>query len=110
MEVKVSYSKAQLDEAVEFIATHNVSFLGQHDYIRNQILSHMKDIAKDPDSYLSGTMGYTLWGDREFEGIDSDTNSIRFEISVDPALSMDTWAEDDCIEETVIADGSEDVQ
>lgn len=110
MEVIVTYSKVQLEEAVNFIATHNDAFLGKHDYIRDQILSHMRDIARDPEGFLSGTMGYVLWGDREFEGIDGDTNRIRFDISVDPALSMDAWEEENCVEETVISDGSEDIQ
>lgn len=89
MEVKVSYSKPQLEAAVKHIARYNEHFQGQKDYIRNSILEHMRQIALNPDSWMGGTMGYTLMGDREDEGLDSDTNRIHFEILVDPALCSD---------------------
>lgn len=94
MEVKITYSKPQLEAAVKFIARNNSHFQGQTDYIRNSILEHMRKLALQPDEWLSGTMGYVLWGDREDEGIDSDENSIRFEISVDPSLGYDIDSED----------------
>lgn len=100
MEVKVTYSKQQLDEAVDFIATHNPSFLGQHSFIRDEILDHMRKMARDPEGWLGATMGYTLWGDRTFEGVDSDENTIHFEITVDPAVGRD-YEEDDIAEEIV---------
>lgn len=100
IQVRMSYVVQQLEAAVDFIATHNPNFLGQHDYIRNSILEHMRGIASQPDEWLSGTMGYVLWGDREDEGVDSDVNSIRFEISVDPALGRD-YDEDTYSEEII---------
>ena len=94
MEVKITYSKPQLEAAVKFIARNNPHFQGQKDYIRDQILEHMRRIALQPGEWLAGTMGYVLWGDREDEGLDSDENSIRFEISVDPSLGYDIDSED----------------
>jgi hypothetical protein len=109
MEVRISYSKPQLDEAVRFIARNNAHFQGQTDYIRNSILDHMKEIAADPEQWMGSTMGYTLIGDREDEGIDSDENSIRFEILVDPNLGSDIDA-DDWVEETINAEDYLDTQ
>jgi hypothetical protein len=52
-----------------------------------------------------------LWGDREFEGMDSEENTIHFEITVDPAIGRD-YEEDEVVEELVnSADAAkEDVQ
>src|SRR5258708_5192934 len=94
MDVKLIYSKPQLEAAVNFIAKHNQHFLGQKDYIRSSILEDMRRVASDPEQWMSGTMGYLLMGDRTDEGIDSDDNSIHFDISVDPALGYDTQSED----------------
>lgn len=100
MEVKIIYCKPQLEAAVDWIAKYNPHFLGQKDYIRKAILDDMKQIALDPEQYLAGTMGYTLWGDRSDEGIDSDENLIDFAISIDPSLGLDLFPED-FIEEVV---------
>ena len=62
MEVTVIYSKIQLDAAVDFIAKHNPSFLGQHDVIRNGIIQNMTQMALDPGEWITSTMGYVLWG------------------------------------------------
>lgn len=99
-EVKYSYSKPQLEAAVKFIARHNQHFLGQTDYIRKSIIENMERIAMTPEDWLSGGMGYTLWGDREDEGINSDYNSITFQISVDPDLGNDPDSSD-YIEEVI---------
>lgn len=98
MEVRITYSKEQLDAAVEFISTHNSYFLGKKDYIRESILKSMRRIAKDPEQWINGTMGYVLWGEREFEGMNNDENTVHFDISVNPALDCE---EDTYIEETV---------
>jgi hypothetical protein len=101
MEVRVIYSKKQLEAAVKFIAKYNENFLGQTEYIRKHIVEHMRLVALEPAQWLAGTMGYVLWGDREDEGIDSDENSIRFDISVDPALAINAWNLDDMVENIV---------
>lgn len=96
MDVKIIYSKEQLEATVEFISTHNSHFLGKKAYIRESILKSMRRIAKDPEQWVSGTMGYMLWGDREFEGMDSDENIIHFDIAVNPSLDFtdDTYIEE----------------
>lgn len=91
MEVKVYYSKAQLDAAVNFIAEHNQAFLGRHDYIRAHILRHVSEIAsKFPHMTGVSTMGYTVTThDFEEEGIDEEENSVLLEFLVDPAVGVD---------------------
>lgn len=89
MEVKIIYSKEQLESAVDFISENNNYFLGQKEYIRDSILKNMKRIAADPEQFITGTMGYVLWGDREFEGMDCDENTIHFDITVKPNLGVD---------------------
>jgi hypothetical protein len=88
MEVKICYDQCQLDKAVDFIAKNNSNFFGQDDYIRNCMLDHMREMARDPERWMQSTMGYCLVGDREFENVDCDENSIRFEIWVDPVLGV----------------------
>ena len=100
MEISLVYSKAEMDAAVIFIATKNPSFLGMHNYIRGQILRSMREIAIDPERWMGDTMGYTLFADKEYEGMNSDSSSVRFEISVDPALGRDHNA-DTYIEEII---------
>lgn len=89
MEVKLSYSKAQLDLAVKFIARNNTHFLGQTDFIREEIVKHMRRIAEDKEAYMSGTMGYMLISDKEFEGFEADQNTCHIDIWVDPSLGTD---------------------
>jgi len=89
MEVKLSYSKAQLEFAVKFIARNNEHFLGQTDYIRETIVEHMKRIALDPEGFMSGTMGYMLISDKEMEGFNCDQNTCMIDIYVDPSLGTD---------------------
>lgn len=94
MEVVITYDLKQLDMAVKFISKHNKYFAGQSDNIRNSIFNHMKELALNPDHSMIGTMGYMLIGDMEEEGMDRDTNSMFFEITVDPALGKrgsSTW-------------------
>ncbi len=86
MEVKLSYSKEQLDMAVKYIARSNEHFLGQTDYIRDEIIKHMKRIALDKEAFMSGTMGYMLISDKEFEGLDCDQTTCYIDIWVDPSL------------------------
>lgn len=98
MEVRIIYSKEQLEAAVDFISIHNAYFRGKNDYIRDCIIKTMRRIAKNPEEWINGTMGFVLWGDREFEGMNSDENTVHFEISVNPALDC---AEDTYVEETI---------
>lgn len=103
MEVKISYSQPQLEAAVRFIARNNEHFRGQKDYIREEILKHMRRIAADPEQWWGGTMGYTLIGDRIDESIDFDQNEITFEILVDPNLGADI-DEDDYVQEVITSE------
>lgn len=104
MEIKISYSKIQLERAIEFIADHNDSFYGQVDFIRTSILESIERLAKDPRATYLGTMGFTLIADRELENLDCDDNTVRIEILVDPALGDDDmYLDDDHHEETINA-------
>lgn len=89
MEVQINYSQTELDKAVEFISKHNPTFYGQDDTIRATILDCMKEVALNPKSWIMGTMGFMLIGDREDEGIDSDNNIIHYEILVNPAMGKE---------------------
>jgi hypothetical protein len=109
MEVKISYCKTQLEAAVKFIARNNEHFLGQKDFIRDEILKHMKKIAADPEQWWGGTMGYTLIGDRIDESIDFDQNEITFEILVDPNLGADV-EENDWVNEVITSEDHLDTQ
>lgn len=92
MKITLSYNKHQLDAAVEFIATHNDSFLGQQDRIRASFQEIMLDLAKDPEAISGGTMGFVIIVDeRIVEDIDNDTNIVSFEILVDPNLGSDEY-------------------
>jgi hypothetical protein len=94
MEVKITYSKTQLELAVKHIARNNNHFQGKKDYIRDSILDHMERIACNPDSWMGSSMGYYLIGDREDEGIDCDENRIHFELWIDPSLGYDIDIDD----------------
>lgn len=93
MEVKVSYSKKQLDAAVDFIAKNNKHFLYQHDYIRGTILKCITDLAfsQDLEFMYTGTMGFFVVAEKEFEDFDNDQNTCNVEILVDPALCLDDF-------------------
>lgn len=88
MEIRISYSRAQLDGAVEFISANNQSFLGKDEEILQTIKEFMVKLAKDTDTMFVGVMGFSLIADREFEGIDADENVCRIEICVDPSLHL----------------------
>lgn len=93
MEILYSYSNIQLEEAVQFIGTHNKYFLGAFDKIRQSILENMNDLAlKFPNCEFIGTMGYYIIAEIvSEENIDEDINSIMFDITVDPAVSINKW-------------------
>lgn len=89
MEVTISYDIDQLEAAVTFVAEHNKVAMGDRDYIRARIIELMREIARDPERWSSATMGFLITCDKEFEGLDVDENTARFEIWVDPSLGMD---------------------
>lgn len=104
MEIKISYSKIQLQRAIDFIAEHNDTFYGQVDYIRSSILESIERMAKDPNCTYLGTMGFTLIADREMEDLDNEENIVRIEILVDPALGDDDiYLDEDHFEEVIVA-------
>lgn len=97
MEIKYTYSKVQLEAAVQFIGTHNEFFENKFDHIRQSILDNMKDLAERfPDCYYIGTMGYLISGDViSEEDIDNDENTVMFDITVDPAVGKNKWGNSD---------------
>lgn len=97
MKVKYSYSKIQFDNAVEFIAKNNKHFIGNHKEVSSTILQMMEDMAgKFPHSTLMATMGFTILADVfSEESMDYEDNSLHLEILVDPALSEDSWDDED---------------
>lgn len=103
MDVQFIYSQTQLNAAVNFIGTHNQSFIDKFDHIRRSILSNMNELAtKFPNCYYIGTMGYLISGDVETEeDIDEDHNVVRFTITVDPSVSQDKWTEEDTKSTTI---------
>jgi hypothetical protein len=88
LDIVIFYDEVQLEKTVEFIATHNPSFIGQQEYIRTAILQSMDDlVSKYPGTQWLSTMGYYVWATiDEEEGIDSDQNLITIEFMVDPAV------------------------
>ncbi len=91
MFVTVSYSKEQLEAAVQFIAENNRAFKGKKDAIRKSINGSINElVAKFPNLNSISTMGYTIIGSAdEVEGIDHDNNKLLIEIAVDPGLALD---------------------
>lgn len=100
MEVKVSYSKVQLKLAVDYIAKYNVYFLNEHEEIEKTILEYIKILVSDPEEFSIGTMGFTLFADREFEDLDNDENCCRIDILIDPAVGV-KHIDDDYHTETI---------
>lgn len=102
MKIDLRYNSLQLEEAVRFIARSNSVFLGQEEYIRDSIITSMKNLAFKLDSSWTATMGYLLLViDRELEGIDEDCNSVYIEIYVDPSVSKKTYSGEEMVEETI---------
>lgn len=92
MKVSVRYNQSQLDAAVTFVSKYNEFYKGMDNHIRDTILKMIADMAADPDVLENGTMGFIVLVDhRVFEGIESDTNYIHFDILVDPNLGNDTY-------------------
>lgn len=107
MEVKVHYSKTQMEATINFIAEHNTSFLGQHDHIRKSITNHITELAmRFPHMHGVGTMGYFISVSHSHEeGIDNDDNMILLSFDVDPAVGNDEqYKDEDGVEFTVNTD------
>jgi hypothetical protein len=101
MEVKVHYSKAQMEATIRFIGDHNRSFLGQYDYIRASIEEHITEIVhRFPHATGIGTMGYYIsMVALHQEGIDHDDNLLILHFAVDPAVGDETqYSQEDAID------------
>jgi hypothetical protein len=88
MEVKLHYSKAQMDAAVKFIAENNPSYINQYEGIRSSIWNHINELVEMfPDMTGIATMGYWIEASIEsVEGIDEEENILRLEIWVNPSI------------------------
>lgn len=95
MDIVISYSKSQLESAVNYIAEKNVYFRNKHNQIRQEILDSMKTLAADPEMFSIGTMGFLLTCDFRHEGVDSDNNICEVDIHVNPSLGIDYNSLDD---------------
>lgn len=100
MDIIVSYSKAELEAAVNFIAKNNKFFQNKYQTIRESLLEHIEYLASNPNITTVGTMGYLLVADYQPEGVDNDHNFCRIEIYVSPALGS-AHLEDDIVEKTI---------
>jgi len=88
MEVKVYYSKIQLEDTIKFIITNNSTFKNKYDIVKESINSCINDIVNFYPKYTSiSTMGFTvIISDEEHEDLDNDDNIINIDILVDPSL------------------------
>lgn len=95
MIVNYFYSKAQLEGAVIFIASHSKVWHNKNDYIRDRIMDSITDIMKSfPDIKKITNMGYVIISNyQNIEGIDCDTNEMSLSILVDPHLLCITYGE-----------------
>lgn len=109
MNIKVSYSRKNLERAVNFIAKHNKTFKGKKSYIRNRILEMILELSKDPTSNYIGSIGCMLIPDREFEDFETDENVCRIEIYVDPSLMDDDLYLDNDVVETSVDVSAENI-
>lgn len=102
MEVKVTYSKAQLEETVKFLAQNNPAYINRYDGIRSSIWNHINELVERfPHMTGVATMGYWIEASIEsIEGIDDDENVLRLEIWVNPAVGKDEFSEEDAITQT----------
>lgn len=100
MKLEINYSKVQLEEAVKYISKYNPSFMGADDYVRKSILKNIKEMACS-GSTVTASMGWIIIADEISESIESDTNIVGFTISVDPAIGIALYDEDDYHVETV---------
>ncbi len=102
MEVKYSYSLAQLESAVKFISKNNKSFVRKNSYIRSYILEMMNRLIPDYGTTYLSTMGFTLLAERDVENIDNNYYSCHINILVDPSLGKD-MEDDDLVDESMNA-------
>lgn len=98
--IKVLYSKCQLEQAIDFISKNNRSLLNRNPtYIKNTIMNCMRSLATEPYSLYTGTMGFYLIANKEYESMDADESYCMIDIFVNPSLGQD--ADDSDIEEII---------
>lgn len=102
MNIKIIYSKSQLDATVNFIIKNNKYLMSNKNYnnknlLSKKILSCMNDLASDSEINYISTLGFILIPEREYESMDCDENLCRIEIFVDPSVSHQ-FTESDYIE------------
>lgn len=99
--MKVSYSKVQLNDAINFIAKNNSFFKDKERKIKESILKYIKEIASSKKMNHISTMGFILVPDFVYESIDSEEDMCHIDIYVDPSLKRinETYSEDDIVEE-----------
>ena len=102
MEVKFSYSRAQLNAAVKFIAKNNPYYHNQYEGIRASIWNNINELVERfPHMTSVSTMGYWIEASVEsIEGIDDEENILRLEIWVNPSIGKDEFSEEDTITQT----------
>jgi hypothetical protein len=102
MEVTIQYHKAQVEEAIRYLALNNKSFLGENDYIRQSIYRSFHELVYD---FLSinyrkviSNCGYVIIATvHSKEGIDYDENVLSLQVYVDPSMMAD---HDEAVSET----------
>ena len=103
-EIKILYSKIQLEKTAKFIALHNRTIFPIDDVIKS-IHDCMNNIVTNfPNCEWSATMGFIVMAEvLSEESIDDDYNIVHFEFYVDPALaSQDKNDIENICEENII--------
>ena len=108
MDVKVVWSKSQLEAAAKFISENNPAFKGQLKEIRSKMVTTIVRLAENfPSQVGEGTMGFYIEAMHdEEEGLDGDENIITIQIWVDPGVGHDTFLDEDSVEKTFYVDTS----
>lgn len=102
MEVKLQYSKIQMEETVKFLAKNNPAYINRYDGIRSSIWNHINELVERfPHMTGVATMGYWIEASIEsVEGIDDDENVLHLEFWVDAAVGKYEFSEEDTITQT----------
>lgn len=89
MQVKVYYSRTQLEATVKYIATHNVLLLGEHDTIRQDIQLGIQELVQRYPhiSWIGRNGWYALVIISIEEGIDNDENVLDIEFVVNMTIN-----------------------
>lgn len=106
MNIKISYSKTQLEKTIEFVSKHNEFFLGKDDYIRSAVMDIVHELAANPEGTWMGTMGFVVSiSERVVEDLDHDYNYVAVDFLVDPALGQHIYTDDDYHSEVITVSG-----